>query len=531
MVLQGYSYVAPSILFTDNAVSRDIFGEEESIELQQPSMSNVFATHFEESEFFQLYELDRKEPLGKGTYSVCLRCRHRQTQQECAVKIITQRLDCSREEHLLRKCQHHPNVVKLFNVYSDRTHTYFVMELLSGGELLKKRNFTERQAKRVMRQLASVVRYMHARGVVHRDLKPENIVFVNNSSEDLSVKIVDFGFAQMKNISESLHTPCFTLPYAAPEVLARQEYDESCDMWSLGAVLYFMLSGSTLSPKEATRARAGETNLEGGAWNHVSNAAKQVVKNLLMVDPSKRLTANELVHHPWLVNSGTIPPVTPSDAVHADHHTATTSSTATFERANDSFRLRAVDFAKLAQRRKHKCSTSSSSTSRPSSSSSSSPSSVQLLHPPNVANVSNITTTASTPSPNVFDFNEERVNEYLSSLSSSSDSNSPRLPQLQERFAGKTMKRTMKRKHNLESSSCQQETAMKSRHRRDIDGENSSGSSSSGPMTRSRKRKLDELVNYSDSSTESNEARDEANVHRKHKAGKRSKRLPTVVIE
>nr|XP_012229128.1 PREDICTED: LOW QUALITY PROTEIN: ribosomal protein S6 kinase alpha-5 [Linepithema humile] len=532
----GYSYVAPSVLFTDNAVSRDIFGDEEGTRSQRPSMSNLLATHFEESAFFQIYELDREAPaLGDGSFSICLRCRHRQTQQEYAVKIVSQRVDCSREENLLRVCQGNPYVVKLIGVYNDRAHTYFVMELLSGGELLqRRRSFSERQARRVMRQLASAVRYMHTRGVVHRDLKPENIVFVHQG-EDSPVKIVDFGFARMKSNCEPLHTPCFTLPYAAPEVLARQEYDESCDMWSLGTILYFMLSGIPLSPEMAARIRAGEINLDSNVWSHASNAAKLVMKSLLMVDPSKRLTANDLVYHPWLMNNNTMPPVTPSDAVHVDQ-TATTSSISTFERANDSFRLRAVDFAKLAQRRKHKCSTSSSSTSRPSSSSSSSPSSVQLLHPPSAA-VSNVTTTASTLSPSAFDFSEERVNEYLSSLSSSSDSNSPRLPQPQERFAGKTMKRTAKRKHNTDlDSSCQQEAATKHRHRRDVDEENS-GSNSNGPMTRSRKRKLDELVNYSDSSAESYESstqvatRDETNVHRKHKAGKRSKRLPTVVVE
>lgn len=529
MILQNYSYVAPSILFTDNAVSRDIFGDEEDTRSQRPSMSNVFATHFEESAFFQTYELDREAPaLGDGSFSICLRCRHRKTQQEYAVKIVSQRVDCSREESLLRVCQGHQNIVKLIDVYNDRAHTYFVMELLSGGELLQRRRpFPERQARRVMRQLGSAIRYMHSRGVVHRDLKPENIVFAHQG-EDSPVKIVDFGFARMKSNCEPLHTPCFTLPYAAPEVLARQEYDESCDMWSLGTILYFMLSDKSFSPEIAESIRAGKINVDSNAWSHVSNAAKLALKSLLMIDPGKRLTANDLMNHPWLTNNSTIPPMTPSDAIHTDQ-TATTSS-------NNSFRLRAVDFAKLAQRRKHKCSTSSSSTSRPSSSSSSSPSSVQLLHPPNAA-VSNVTTTASTLSPNAFDFSEDRVNEYLSSLSSSSDSNSPRLPQSQERFTGKTMKRTAKRKYNIDlESSCQQEAATKHHRRRDAD-EESSGSNSNGPMTRSRKRKLDELVNYSDSSAESYEsstqvaARDETNVHRKHKAGKRSKRLPTVVVE
>ncbi|XP_011692636.1 PREDICTED: ribosomal protein S6 kinase alpha-5 isoform X2 [Wasmannia auropunctata] len=540
---RGYSYVAPSVLFTDNVVSRDIFGGQEGASSQRPLLSDLLNTCFEESTFFQTYELDQAGPaLGDGSFSICRRCRNRKTQQEYAVKIVSRRVDCSREESLLRACQRHANVVKLIDVHHDRLHTYIVMELLSGGELLQRpRPFTERQAKRVMRQLASAVRYMHSRGVVHRDLKPENIVYVHQG-EDSSVKIVDFGFARMKNSCEPLHTPCFTLPYAAPEVVANQEYDESCDMWSLGTILYFMLSDSppsrTDTPNVAMRIKAGEINFDSEAWSHVSPGAKQVMKGLLMIDPNNRLTAASLAYHPWLTMydaPGTILPVTPiTDVAPVDSAAVAASSTSTQER--DNFRLRAVDAAKLAQRRKHKRSNSSSSTSRPSSSSSSSPSSVQLLHLPSAtASAAN----TSTSSPSVFDFNDEVVNEYLSSLSSSSDSNSSiRLSLLQE--LERTAKKRPKRHADHESSCQQMSPAKKHRHRRDVDSE-ASGSSSSGPMTRSRKRKLEQTINSdrdirSDNSAESLEsssqvAHDEGDVHRRHKAGKRPKRLPTIIVE
>lgn len=452
------------------------------------------------------------------------------------MKIVSRRVDCSREENLLRACQRHANVVKLIDVHHDRLHTYIVMELLSGGELLQRtRPFAERQAKRVMRQLASAVRYMHSRGVVHRDLKPENIVYVHQG-EDSSVKIVDFGFARMKNSCEPLHTPCFTFPYAAPEVVANQEYDESCDMWSLGTILYFMLSDNppfrTDTPNVAMRIKAGEINFDSEAWSHVSAGAKQVMKGLLMIDPNNRLTAASLVYHSWLtMHDTTIFPVTPTtDTVHADSAVAA-SSTSIHER--EGFRLRAVDAAKLAQRRKHKRSNSSSSTSRPSSSSSSSPSSVQLLQLPSAtASAAN----TSTSSPSVFDFNDEVVNEYLSSLSSSSDSNSSiRLSLLQglERTAKKRVKR------NVGHESSSKQITKKHRHQRD-DSE-ASGSSSSGPMTRSRKRKLEQIVNSdrdigSDNSAESFElssqtTHDEEDVHRRHKTSKRPKRLATIIVE
>ncbi|XP_036140576.1 ribosomal protein S6 kinase alpha-5 isoform X1 [Monomorium pharaonis] len=536
---RGYSYVAPSILFTDNVVSRDIFGGEEGTSSQRPLLSDLLNTCFEESTFFQTYELDQAGPaLGDGSFSICRRCRNRKTQQEYAVKIVSRRVDCSREESLLRACQRHANVVKLIDVHHDRLHTYIVMELLSGGELLQRpRPFSERQAKRVMRQLASAVRYMHSCGVVHRDLKPENIVYVHQG-ENSSVKIVDFGFARMKNSCEPLHTPCFTLPYAAPEVVANQEYDESCDMWSLGTILYFMLSNKpqsfrTDTPNVAMRIKTGELNFDSEDWSHVSPGAKQVMKGLLTIDPSSRLTAASLVYHSWLtMHDATVPPVTPiTDTVHADNVVAA-SSTSTHER--EGFRLRAVDAAKLAQRRKHKRSNSSSSTSRPSSSSSSSPSSVQLLHLPSAtASAAN----TSTSSPSVFDFNDEVVNEYLSSLSSSSDSNSSiRFSLLQG--LDRTAKKRAKRNADHESS-CQQVIPKKHRHRRDVDSE-ASGSSSNGPMTRSRKRKLEQINSDreigSDNSGESFEsssqtAHDEGDVHKRHKAGKRPKRLATIIVE
>ncbi|KAL6420202.1 hypothetical protein ACFW04_013822 [Cataglyphis niger] len=197
----NYLYIATSILYINNKVSRGIFSDK-----HQPSLSDLYSMRFEESTFFQTYELDQgMPPLGDGSFSICLQCRHRSTWQEYA----------------------------LIEVHHDRLHTYFVMELLTGGELSQRqRPFPELKAKEIMRQLLSAMRYMHESGIVHHDLKPENIVFANKK-EDSPVKIVDFGFAQMKNNCELLPTAYCTLP---------DDADESCDMWSLGTILYFMLS-------------------------------------------------------------------------------------------------------------------------------------------------------------------------------------------------------------------------------------------------------------------------------------------------
>ncbi|XP_033210447.1 ribosomal protein S6 kinase alpha-5-like isoform X2 [Belonocnema kinseyi] len=513
-VFRGYSYVAPSIIFSDNVMSNDIFNEavKGSPDSQRPTPADILAACFEESSFFQTYELDpREEALGDGSFSICRRCRHRQTKQEYAVKIVSRRVYSEKEASLLRTCQGHPNVVKLIDVHQDRAHTYLVMELLSGGELLRRtRPFSEQQASKVARQLSSAVRFMHTRGVVHRDLKPENLIFAS-SADDSPIKIIDFGLAQLKRGCEPLHTPCFTLPYAAPEVLARQGYDESCDLWSLGAVLYSMLSGKPPFPLGssdlASRAKSGEINFDGADLSHVSTIGKQVIKGLLTTEPTKRLTATALALHPWLVGNNSS----------FDASNSEPSSTNSSIDKPEGFRLREVDGAKLAQRRKlHKRSTSSSVSSTASTTSRSSNVSIQLLRPPS-ATTTTTTSSASPAQPSAFDFREEKVSEYLSSLSSSSDSNSPR-----------SHCRSERREERRES----RDVPRAKRRKRDDDPEEKKHSS--GPVTRARKRKLEQ--SESDSSTESSpelvrSCKRELNVHRKQKPGKRPKRLATIIVE
>ncbi|KAK1335508.1 hypothetical protein QTO34_003294 [Cnephaeus nilssonii] len=252
-IFQGYSFVAPSILFDhNNAVMTDVLGAPAPRPAGQGSGGPQ--RMMQDSPFFQQYELDLREPaLGQGSFSVCRRCRQRQGGQEFAVKILSRRLEANtqREVAALRLCQSHPNVVKLHEVHQDQVtggpplqlHTYLVLELLRGGELLehirKKRHFSESEASQILRSLVSAVSFMHEEaGVVHRDLKPENILYADDTP-GAPVKIIDFGFARLRPQSPAgpMQTPCFTLQYAAPELLAQQGYDESCDLWSLGVIL------------------------------------------------------------------------------------------------------------------------------------------------------------------------------------------------------------------------------------------------------------------------------------------------------
>ena len=161
---------------------------------------------FQPSPFFEHYSVDcHEDMLGDGSFSVCRRCRHKQTGVYYAVKIITRRMDVTREIKLLKACQGHPNIVRLHNVFQDEMHTYLIMDLLGGGELLnrirKNKSFTEPQASAIMRKLVSAVGFMHQRGVVHRDLKPE-------VSGGRLLHIITMQGSQFKQVTSNIYNIC-----------------------------------------------------------------------------------------------------------------------------------------------------------------------------------------------------------------------------------------------------------------------------------------------------------------------------------
>ena len=388
-IFRGYTYVAPSILFSENQITQDFL--KPSLEDRPADRHICLAAQFKNSPFFQNYEINlHEEILGDGTFSVCRRCRHKQTGKEYAVKIVSRRMDSTREIHLLRLCQGHPNIVQLHDVFQDELHTYIVLELLRGGELLqrirKKRHFTEPEASEICRKLVSALNFMHSRGAVHRALTPANLLY-ERESDNADIKIVDFGFACLKPENEGLTTPCFTLHYAAPEVLKRAmgtvgEYDESCDMWSLGVILYSMLSGkapfSSSSRQDRAmaimhRIRGGEFNLEGQPWDSVSDQAKKLIQGLLTVDPKERLTMTALRSNEWIQGRNSqvfsiTPLVTPNvlslnqASMHKVQHQISATFDAFHKAHRAGFRLQDVTKAPLFQRRKLKRSSSSNST-------------------------------------------------------------------------------------------------------------------------------------------------------------------------
>mmetsp|Transcript_124056 Transcript_124056/g.396669 ORF Transcript_124056/g.396669 Transcript_124056/m.396669 type:complete len:507 (+) Transcript_124056:126-1646(+) len=208
----------------------------------------------------------------------------------------------------------HPHIARLHDVLETDSEVHLVMELLTGGELSarleKRRRFHEPDAASAARHMLLAVAYLHARGVVHRDLKPDNFVYEAADSDHL--KLIDFGLATRRcggdNPDALLSQPCGTLPFMAPEVLA-QAYTEKADMWSLGAVVYTLLVGSSLWPACRSDAELYEQIRQGQPrfsplLAEASASAQDFVRQLLEVDPAHRLSSEQALRPPGISGLG-----------------------------------------------------------------------------------------------------------------------------------------------------------------------------------------------------------------------------------
>ena len=258
--------------------------------------------------------------IGKGGFGRVYKVRHKLSNQFRAMKIIKCKADNphSNSAEILKqinilKTLDHPNIIKIYEFYSTDKYVYIINELCTGGELFNKivevKHFTESTACYIMRQLLSAVAYCHDKGVIHRDLKPENILIENSEEKDkefFHIKIIDFGTCEIlkkKKLTEQIGTSF----YIAPEVL-KDGYNEKCDLWSCGVILYILLCGSPpfygKSEKEIfQRILDGSISFKHKIWSKISDEAKNLVIKLLQVDPSKRLSAAEALEDIWFKNN------------------------------------------------------------------------------------------------------------------------------------------------------------------------------------------------------------------------------------
>ncbi|XP_042427169.1 calcium-dependent protein kinase 1-like [Zingiber officinale] len=257
--------------------------------------------------------------LGRGQFGVTYLVTHRETGRQFACKsIATRKLirqddleDVRREIQIMHHLTGHRNIVELKGAYEDRHSVNLVMELCEGGELfdriIAKGHYSERAAAALCREIINVVHACHSMGVMHRDLKPENFLFLNKR-EDSPLKATDFGLSVFFKPGEVFKDLVGSAYYVAPEVL-RRRYGAEADIWSAGVILYILLSG--VPPFWAENEEGifdavllGHIDFSSDPWPSISSGAKELVKKMLRADPKERLTAAEILNHPWMKGDG-----------------------------------------------------------------------------------------------------------------------------------------------------------------------------------------------------------------------------------
>ncbi|EGC30333.1 myosin light chain kinase, partial [Dictyostelium purpureum] len=258
-----------------------------------------------------------KEELGRGAFSVVYLGVNRQTKQKYAIKVINKsELGSDYEKNLkmevdILKKVNHPNIIALKELFDTPQKLYLVMELVTGGELfdkiVEKGSYSELDAANLIRKIVSAVKYLHSSNIVHRDLKPENLL-LKSKENDLEVAIADFGLSKIIGQSVVMATACGTPSYVAPEVLNATGYDKEVDMWSIGVITYILLCGfppfyGDTVPEIFEQIMEANFDYPEEYWGSISKPAKDFINKLLVVDVTKRLSAEDALTHPWLNNS------------------------------------------------------------------------------------------------------------------------------------------------------------------------------------------------------------------------------------
>ncbi|XP_022976248.1 calcium-dependent protein kinase 1-like [Cucurbita maxima] len=270
--------------------------------------------------FKEYYSLGKR--LGQGQFGTTYMCVEKATGKEYACKSIAKRKlvneddveDVRREIQIMHHLAGHPNVISIKGAYEDAVAVQVVMELCAGGELfdriIQRGHYTERKAAELTRTIVGVVEACHALGVMHRDLKPENFLFVSKEEESL-LKTIDFGLSIFFKPGEKFNDVVGSPYYVAPEVL-RKRYGPESDVWSAGVIVYILLSG--VPPFWAETEQGifeevlhGDLDFSSDPWPSISDSAKDLVRRMLIRDPRKRLTAYEVLCHPWVQVDGVAP--------------------------------------------------------------------------------------------------------------------------------------------------------------------------------------------------------------------------------
>ena len=229
--------------------------------------------------------------LGQGSYGSVKRVRHKQLGEDRAMKVVKKKSESSHNEIETLKKISHPNIISIYEIFEDSKNYYIMTELLEGGELFEmittKGSFSEKDAAKITKQILNAVNYLHNQNIVHRDLKPENIMLINKSTvnHNSEIKLIDFGTAKQFERNGKLSKFIGTSYYIAPEVLS-ECYDEKCDIWSCGVILYILLcgyppfnGGSNLDIYHSIK--YNHPVFTGEEWKDISKEAIDLIKQML----------------------------------------------------------------------------------------------------------------------------------------------------------------------------------------------------------------------------------------------------------
>ncbi|CAN4105521.1 unnamed protein product [Withania somnifera] len=293
-------------------------------ECKKPSLSTpskyFWVLPYKTQKLESLYTLSKK--LGQGQFGTTYLCTEKSTGDLYACKTIPKKKlickedyeDVWREIQIMHHLSEHPNVVRIKGTYEDALYVHIVMELCAGGELfdriVQKGQYSEKEAAKLIKTIVGVVEACHSLGVMHRDLKPENFLFLS-SQEDAALKATDFGLSVFYRPGETFSDVVGSPYYVAPEVLCKH-YGPESDVWSAGVILYILLSGVPPFWAETDmgifrQILRGKLDFESEPWPAISDSAKDLIRKILDRNPKRRLTAHEVLCHPWIVDDSMTP--------------------------------------------------------------------------------------------------------------------------------------------------------------------------------------------------------------------------------
>merc|ERR1711887_253108 len=328
--------------------------KEEAKTRRKKKKKTASSTSLASNTFQEIYRLTG-EDLGQGAYASVQTCVNIYTEVEYAVKIIDKvpghsRARVFKEIDLFHHCQGHKNIIQLIEYFEEAERFYLIFEKVSGGQLLdhiqRRKFFTEQEAAHIITDVASALEFLHRKGIAHRDLKPENVLCVYNDRLT-PVKLCDFDLGSGikfhsgggSDTTPFLLTPVGSAEFMAPEIVEAFiedteddfKYDKRCDLWSLGVMMYILLCGyppfSGSCGQQCGWAQGGAcdscqinlfNNIQQGKfhfqendWGNISPEAKDLITKLLVKNAKQRLSAGDVLNHPWFNNNNTNELTTP----------------------------------------------------------------------------------------------------------------------------------------------------------------------------------------------------------------------------